>query len=239
MRVTACAKQRKPVRASHDVGRFFFFLYRCASTVHRRRGARRIITWARTVNMQPTSVSPISPVHENMRLHTRDRTRGAANRRGRREWHLEWNSTVDSTGRKVASNLGAVRPQKETDDPETRESLWDALRLVRLWARSGGRSAMRLTYMHDRTSICLPRAASGWLSGMDESTKSVWRRRRSKFDSASGAAQRCNAHYRSADSHVALERQFSDTVACSAEQRARSVSAAIVTCSAGCGVQLL
>ena len=39
--------------------------------------------------MQTTSMSPSSPVHENTRLHTRDRTRGAANRRGRREWHLE------------------------------------------------------------------------------------------------------------------------------------------------------
>ena len=55
---------------------------------------------------------------------------------------------------------------------------------------------------------------------------------RSNFDSASGAAQRCNAHNQSAQLHVVLERQFLDAVACSAEQWARSVRTAIVTCSA-------
>ena len=110
-----------------------------------------------------------------------------------------------------------------THNPGT--SLWDPLRLLKLWARSGARS--------DRTSICLPSAASGQLCSMGESQWSKGGsgsyRRRAKFDSASGAAQRCN---RSADSHVVLERQFLDAVACSAEQWARSVRTAIVTCSA-------
>ena len=52
---------------------------------------------------------------------------------------------------------------------------------------------------------------------------------KSKFDSASGAAHRCN---RSADCHVVLDRQFLDAVACGAEQWARSVRTPIVTCSA-------
>ena len=106
---------------------------------------------------------PFSPVHQNTRLHTRDRTRGAANRRGRRGMALgggtqQWNQRAG--GRVLLGRRSVVRPQKETHDPGTPERVC-GLRLLRLWARSGARS--------DRTSICLPSAASGQLCSMGES----------------------------------------------------------------------
>ena len=110
-----------------------------------------------------------SPVHENTRLHTRDRTRGDSNRRGRREWHLEggtqqWNQRAGGRPTLQVSCLGeevwsARRRRRMTQNRGT--SLWDVLRLLKLWARSGARS--------DRTSICLPSAASGQPCSMGES----------------------------------------------------------------------
>ena len=80
---------------------------------------------------------PFSPVHENTRLHTRDRTRGAANRRGRWEWPLEGelNSGINGQVAVPLSCLGeevwsARRRRRMTQNPGT--SLWDALRLLRL-----------------------------------------------------------------------------------------------------------
>ena len=42
------------------------------------------------------------------------------------------------------------------------------------------------TYLCDRTSICVPRAASGWLSGMGESTKSPYGARAAVVHKGSG-----------------------------------------------------
>ena len=58
-----------------------------------------------------------SPVHENTRLHTRDRTRGAANRRGRREWPLEGELNSGINGQVAVQLCRCLAREKKCGSP--------------------------------------------------------------------------------------------------------------------------